>query len=568
MLRDYQAEAVESIWTYFYQYSGNPVLAMPTGTGKSHVIASFVKKVMFSYPGQRVMMLTHVRELIGQNAEKMIQHWPNAPLGIYSAGLKRKDYNNPITFAGIQSVAKKVKLFQRTNLIIVDECHLVPAKANTSYRTFVNGLLQYNSNLKVIGLSATPYRLGTGLITDGGLFTDICFDVTRPEHFARFIDEGYMVPLVSRHTKEKMDLEGIHMRGGEFVESELADKFGQDYNLSHNALTEAATLAHDRKKWLVFATSLEHVELCHQILSQMGITSAYVHSKMGDKFGGRDKVLADFKAGRYRALINRDILTTGFDEPGIDCIVMLRPTQSPGLWVQMLGRGTRPVYAKGYDVSSRDDRRAAIAAGSKRNCLVLDFAKNIERLGPVDDPVIPKVRGKGRGESATPVKICEVCDTYCHISVRSCPNCGTEFPKGDPKYTEQASNLSPMSLDEGPHKPVPSGEVRNVVKLEISLRPMKKQPALFHVELTYQLTSAYKDKKFIKVFLPVESLHKWVQSGARTTIAKLFGGTPWQWQGPAVAIVQRLQELPSPPQVTVVGPDEKGYHTITAHHYN
>lgn len=130
------------------------------------------------------------------------------------------------------------------------------------------------------------------------------------------------------------------------------------------------------------------------------------HSKLSDK--ENDKRIEAFKAGELTALINNNKLTTGFDHPPIDLIGMLRPTMSPGLWVQMLGRGTRPSPATG-----------------KANCLVLDFAGNTKRLGPINDPIKPRKPGQKGGDA--PVRICEACGVYNHASARWCVACATEF---------------------------------------------------------------------------------------------------------------------------------------------
>lgn len=405
---------------------------MPTGVGKSLVIAGLLDGIYHKYPSQRIMMLTHVKELIEQNFEKLLSMWPTAPAGIYSAGLNRKEIDNMITFAGIQSVVKKAALFGHIDLIVIDECHLVSNSNNTSYRKFIDELLKVNPYLKVIGLSATPYRLGVGMLTDGGLFTHICYDNTSMDGFNRLIKEGYIVPLVPKRTNYELDIAGLKKHGGEFVQKEMQDKFDKE-EVTHNALLEAMELGHDRSHWLIFGTGVEHCDNIAAMLDLLGISAVSVHSKKPAK--ENDEAIAAFKAGRVRALVNNNKLTTGFDCPDIDMIIMLRPTDSPGLWVQMLGRGTRPVFAEGYDLGTIEGRLAAIEEGTKQNCLVLDFAGNTRRLGPINDPVIPRKKGKGGGGCA-PVKLCEnklangvVCNTICHARVTHCPCCGFEFPK-------------------------------------------------------------------------------------------------------------------------------------------
>jgi DNA repair protein RadD len=196
--------------------------------------------------------------------------------------------------------------------------------------------------------------------------------------------------------------------------------------ITYAACQEIIECGHDRNCWLIFASGIEHTIHVAAMLDSLGISATYVHSKMGNV--ERDKNLADFKAGKYRAICNNGVLTTGFDHPAVDLIGVLRPTQSPSLHVQICGRGIRPVYEPGFDLSTSEGRLESIANSPKKNCLVLDFAGNTKRLGCINDPVLPKRKGKGGGGTA-PVKICEVCGTYNHASVRFCISCGNEFPK-------------------------------------------------------------------------------------------------------------------------------------------
>lgn len=327
--RSYQIEAVKSVWNYFQTKTGNPVLALPTGSGKSVVQAMILELIYSQYPGQRVMCLTHVKELISQNHEKLLQVWPQAPAGIYSAGLKRKEVGHKITFAGIGSVARKASLFGHIDLVFIDEAHLVSPHEETLYRTFLNALLARNPMMKIVGLTATPWRLGVGKITDDGIFTDICFDITGMAAFNRLIAEGYMASLIPRQPVQLLDTTGVHMRGGEFIASELQIAVNKQ-DITHAALKEALELAHDRNHWLVFASGVEHACNIADMLNDMGVSAIAVHSKMGD--AARDEAIAGFKAGKYRVAVNNNVLTTGFDFPAIDCIIMLRPTASTVLW--------------------------------------------------------------------------------------------------------------------------------------------------------------------------------------------------------------------------------------------
>jgi len=402
--RYYQEQAIESIFEYFACKTGNPLLALPTGTGKSVVIAEFLRKALTIYPGQRIVIASHVKEILEQNIEKLLAVWPQAPLGVYSAGIGRKEVA-PITFVGIQSVVKHAAKFPAVDLFMVDECHLVGDSANSQYLLFIRGLKEINPNLKVIGLTATPYRPGMGMITQGGIFTDICFDMTQRQSFTRLIAEGFLAPLISRKTVTELDVSNVHKSGGEYITRELQAAVDKA-PITAAALKETAASASDRKHWLIFASGLTHAAHISEMLNMMGVPCAVVSGELPKP--ERERILREFKSGKYRAVANYGVLTTGFDFPGIDLIVMLRPTASPGLWVQMLGRGTRPLPGK-------------------KNCLVLDFAGNTRRLGPINDPVIPQKKGKGGGGTA-PVRLCPECSSYSHASARTCECCGYEFP--------------------------------------------------------------------------------------------------------------------------------------------
>lgn len=407
-LRWYQQEATDAVFDYFGSGAlGNPILVLPVGTGKSVVIAQLFRELLSQWPHMRVMMLTHVKELIAQNYEKLMSIWPQAPAGIYSAGLKQKNHRMQITYAGIGSVAKKPELFGKVDLIIIDECHLVNSKGAGQYASFIGSLKAINPNLRVIGLTATPFRLGQGMLTDDvwsdkegkyvpSIFTDIAYNLGDVHNFNRLIDEGYLCPLIPKSTATQIDTTGLHVRGGEFVASEVEAVSNKDV-ITKAAIAETLAIASDRKHWLVFAAGVDHANNIAAELNHNGIPTVVVTGDMGTE---RDENIRKFKFGAVRALVNVGVLTTGFDFPGIDLIVMLRPTTSTVLWVQALGRGVR-------------------IHPDKKNCLVLDFAGNTKRLGPINDPVVPKRKGSSGGGIA-PVKECPECGCMTHASARIC----------------------------------------------------------------------------------------------------------------------------------------------------
>jgi DNA repair protein RadD len=166
MLRAYQQRAIDQLYDWMKNNEGNPCLVLPTGSGKSHIIAAICKDALQNWPETRILMLTHVKELIEQNAEKLRSLWPGAPMGIYSASIGKRELGEPITFAGIQSVRNKARMIGGVDLIIIDESHFIGHKDEGGYRKLIAELTEINPHLRVIGLTATPYRLGHGLITD------------------------------------------------------------------------------------------------------------------------------------------------------------------------------------------------------------------------------------------------------------------------------------------------------------------------------------------------------------------------------------------------------------------
>ena len=361
--RPYQTEAEAALYNFFVTYpvpERNPVIAMPTGTGKAIVIARFCQHVMQRWQGQKIMMLVDSKELVEQNADKLRSIWAQAPVGIYSAGLGEKTAHMPLTFAGIQSAAKNPELFGHQDILIIDECHMLSPDEEGIYKKFIAELRKINPNLRVIGLSATPYRQGLGMITDGGIFTDVCYDITGLNAFNQLLDDGYLSTLIPMPTQTVLDVSGVKKLGGEFIQNQLQAAVAR-FDLTRDALAEAAVAAENRHHWLIFATGIDHVKMIVSILEQMGISAAGIHSSskkhpMTD--AERDDNIARFKAGQIRALVNADILTKGFDFPALDCIILLRPTNSVVLHVQILGRGTRPFFAPGFDLNTREGRIA------------------------------------------------------------------------------------------------------------------------------------------------------------------------------------------------------------------
>jgi DNA repair protein RadD len=419
-LRDYQQATINELYQWFERGNeGNPCVVLPTGAGKSLIVASLCKDALQSWPETTILVLSHVKEILEQNAEKMRILWPNAPMGIYSASIGIKHLGEPITFAGIQSIGKKADQVGHVDLVIIDECHLVNHREAGDYRTFIASLMKINPALRVIGLTATPFRLGHGLITDKPAMFDALLE---PVSIEELIYKGFLAPLRSKHTKEKLDVSGVRKRGGEYIESELQAAVDTDEK-NRSVVDEVISMAGDRKAWLFFCTGVAHAHHVAKVLLEKGIQAACVTGDTPKK--ERERILTDFKAGRLRALTNANVLTTGFDYPDIDLIAMLRPTLSPSLYVQMAGRGMRP--------KSHTD-----------HCMVLDFAGVVATHGPITAVQPPKKPKPGQ-EGEAPVKACPECHELVHPRVEICPCCGHQFPIAQKKL--QLRNDDIMGLD-------------------------------------------------------------------------------------------------------------------------
>ncbi|NRQ11581.1 DEAD/DEAH box helicase [Aliiroseovarius sp. xm-v-208] len=418
-LRPYQEAAISSIYDYFQSNKGNPLVVIPTAGGKSLVMASFIEGVLKAWPDQRILIVTHVRELIAQNHAEMIGLWPEAPAGIYSAGLGKREAQARVLFAGIQSIHRRAHEIGHTDLVLIDEAHLIPGNSSTMYRRFLDALQVINPALKVIGLTATPFRTGSGMLHEGkdALFTDIAYEAPVRD----LIDAGYLSPLISKQPATRLDVSKVGTRAGDFIARDLAAAVDQEAT-TRAAVTEIITHGKDRKSWLAFCSGVDHARHVAEEFARQGITCRTIFGDTPKE--ERDAIIAAFKRGEIRALASMGVLTTGFNAPAVDLIALLRPTKSAGLYVQMVGRGTR-------------------LAPDKENCLVLDFAGNVRRHGPID-LVRPKRPGDGGGGEA-PTKVCPECDSIIALSATECSDCGYVFPAREVKIAPTAATLPVLS---------------------------------------------------------------------------------------------------------------------------
>ncbi|MDH4201390.1 MAG: DEAD/DEAH box helicase [Phycisphaerae bacterium] len=429
-LRDYQQESVDAVYEYLRNRDGNPCIVIPTAGGKTPVMSTICTDAVNLWDG-RVLVLAHVKELLEQTAGTLSKVAPDLDIGIYSAGLNRRDTEHSIVVAGIQSVYRRASDLGAFDLILIDEAHMLPPDGEGMYRTFLQDAQVVNPNIRLIGLTATPFRMSSGMICGpDNLLTDVCYEVGVKE----LIIKGYLCPLKSKAGRQKADTSGLHLRGGEFIATEVEDLMDQDALVS-SACSEIIEQTADRNNVLVFASGVGHARHIQKLLQERskqevglvtGDTPAPERAELLARFKG-EVVKADLFGNNkppLKFLVNVNVLTTGFDAPNIDCVVLLRPTNSPGLYYQMVGRGFR-------------------LHPSKENCLVLDFGGNILRHGPVDSLEI-KDRSTGTGDA--PAKECPECHSVIHAAYATCPDCGYEFPPPDrQKHDSSATSAGILS---------------------------------------------------------------------------------------------------------------------------
>jgi DNA repair protein RadD len=430
-LRPYQNEAVNAAWMQLCELPGSPLVVMPTGSGKSLVIAQLAKDAVERFGG-RVLVVAHRKELLDQNADKIRKLLPSVKVGLFSAGLRRWDAESEIVCAGIQSCFKKATAFGARHLVIVDEVHLVPNNGEGMYRTFLDSLRAANPKLRMVGLTATPYRTGEGAMCgEDRLFQRICYTA----QIKPLIDAGYLSPITSNPVDHAADTSSLHVRGGEFIAREVEDLFDQT-KMTQAAVNEIVAKTVGRKSILVFSAGVNHARHVAEEIERL--TGECVGLVTGETLDlERSSTLARFKNGWLRWLVNVDVLTTGYDAPNIDCIAVLRATKSPGLFAQICGRGFR-------------------LFPGKLNCLVLDFGQNIKRHGPLDADdyglrLEPAKSGDGDGEA--PTKNCPNCGQSLPLVVRAC-DCGWQFPPPPPRHDANAdseeilaANVPPQTWD-------------------------------------------------------------------------------------------------------------------------
>jgi DNA repair protein RadD len=489
-LRWYQTEALDSLFNYLKSGEGKyPLVVLPTASGKSFVIADFCRRVCSSNDRLKILILAHVRELLVQNQRELLSIWPDASTGVFSAGLDKKQTHAQITFAGIQSVHKHAYDFGKVDLVIVDEAHLIPRASQTRYQEFLSDIKKANPNVCIWGTTATPYRLDSGLICDG---KDAIFDgVAYSADMKKLIKDGFLVPVVSKGGVKKIDLHNVHTQMGEYNAKELAYA-ADDPELIRLAVEEIVEYGKERKAWLVFASGVEHAQHVVKEIQKYGVTCELVTGETDTDT--RDKIVANFKSGKTKCLVNVSVFTTGFNVPECDMIALLMATQSTGKYVQIVGRGMR-------------------TAPGKQDCLLLDYGQNVLTHGPIDEvnPIDYHQKGeKGDAERPAPFKECPKCHAIIHARAIMCSVCGYEYPV-EAKHGTEAYSGAVLSDQE-------KSQMVDVVEFDVGRH--KKPGAPDSIKVTMR------DEKGIEYPIWLCLDHKGFAQAKARQMVKLFGGTP------------------------------------------
>lgn len=361
------------------------MIVLPTGAGKSLVIAELARLAK-----RKILVLAHVKELVEQNCEKYQSYGLTA--SVFSAGLKQKSLKEQVTFASVQSLSANLEqLNEAYSLLIIDECHRVDNNETTQYKRLIIKLQQLNPELKVLGLTATPYRLGMGWI-----YHHHYHGFVRGTSESPFVKCIYELPLryMIKHNfltpPEVLDAAISHYDFSALPNDSFGRISGPDLNrmLKENQratkaiIEQVISLSEDRQGVMIFAATVEHAK---EIMGYLTKQQAVLVTGETDN-SIRDSIVSDFKAKKIKFLVNVSVLTTGFDAPHVDFIAILRPTESVSLYQQIVGRGLR-------------------LSPGKHDCLVIDYAGN------GFDLFYPEVGAKKPNSDSEPVQV-------------MCPGCG------------------------------------------------------------------------------------------------------------------------------------------------
>jgi DNA repair protein RadD len=395
-LRPHQVAAADAVEAAWRRGIKRPLIDACVAAGKSLIFAELARREVAR--GGRALIAAHTRELVKQNAGACTAL--GLQTGINAAALNQRTWRAPVISCAIQSVHRYAPQFGPITLLLGDEAHLWPHSEAGMYHQLERGL----GDVRVVGASGTVFRLQGGSLVEGegAPFDEVVFRYSILDG----IRDGYLCPAFSIGADDKIDTSKLRTRSGEFT-AESSD--AQMIAAMDNHIAQIVHHGADRRSWLIFEAGTNSALAMTRRMNEWGIATGVVLGDTGAV--EREQTVDAFRAGRLRALVNVNALTTGFDVPGVDLLVMRRPTKSLGLYIQQVGRGLRTI---GGNIE------ASIAAG-KADCAVLDFAGNIDRHGPLDF-IRPK-------EAKARLVSCEACGTRNSAAAMRCWSCDEPMTK-------------------------------------------------------------------------------------------------------------------------------------------
>lgn len=452
-LRDYQQAAIDALReAYKKDPTSAPCIVLPTGAGKTPIIAWFCQK--YIQLGWRGIVLAHRKELIEQSYNTLVARYgvDEKHVGVICGKMGRYETDRLITIASINSIYPGHKYFERfanagpVRLVLVDEAHLINGKNDDSmYAQFFDKLRNWHHKFFTIGLTATPYRLNDGYIYGRNRF----FDRKVYECKINDIVGQYLVPPVARTSSNGInpDAMKISIVNGDYAQDEISDVMIQKCAITCQETIDIIE-TENRQHVLIFASNRQHGQSVLTIFqNRFPDQCAYIDGNTSIQ--ERDNLIENFRAGRIRILVNINVLTVGFDSPNVDTIVLMRATKSPGLYYQMVGRGFRPVWDATYSEWQRKNNGEFI----KPDFAVIDFGTHTDRLGPINNLKVNKNRYySGSKDDDDKTRECPECGAINNFYDTQCEICGCDLIAIDPKPEElnialKASNTPIMQID-------------------------------------------------------------------------------------------------------------------------
>lgn len=395
-LRTYQLEAIEAILAKL-RTSNNALLVLPTGVGKTKCTAGLMQRIISHSPNAKILFLVNRVALVRQAAGVFARDLGRQNVTIFCGSLNSYDFHGSVVVGSVQSLGGIRE--RHVDVIILDEAHNVVDDGDSHYSKFLDKCRETNPNVRVVGLTATPFRSNGLIYGKGQLFDGICY--RKDLNWA--IENGFLVKPTMKHVAEQFDVDGLSIVAGDYNSAEL-EKLATDEK-TEAQVKDALPRLIGRKKIVWMCTGIKHAELLYNILWKHGEDAACLHSNMDD--GVRLAAVEAFEHGSARHLTFVSIVSEGYDYPPIDAVCLMRPTRSPVRYVQGVGRGLRTAPGKGD------------------SCLVLDYGRVIENCGPLDDPRI-RIKGenKKKEDEAKRMRFCPKCYEYHLASLQTCPACG------------------------------------------------------------------------------------------------------------------------------------------------